>query len=86
MPNLNKIRLYCILNNIKDIKNVPSCLNCNTYYISDRKCYTSWITKGALSGTKLFGIAFSFSKDFRKFKLGSRLHHKSRVCNNWGKK
>lgn len=63
--NLNKIRLYCLLHNVKSVFDVPCCFNCrfDHYKCRDKN-----------------GVKFSYDKDFREFQLGLKLFWKDIGC------
>lgn len=76
--NLNKIKLYCILNNVKSWLEVPSCHNCK-FKESCRESYT-------YSPNTDKHIDFSYDNKFKKFSLGKRLLIKDEGCGEWKRK
>lgn len=68
--NLNKIKLYCILHNVKENTDVPNCHNCT-------------FGGGNFEGTK--GFYFSSDGKFREFKLGKVNPWVFCGCNDWKK-
>lgn len=71
--NLNKIRLYCILHNIKQWHEVPNCDNCKKVTVS---CHRN----------NCDNILYSVSRDFKVFQLGYELYHRAHCCDKWKKK
>lgn len=58
--NLNKIKLYCILNNVKDWRGVPSCWNCQ--YQHKEPCLQK------------MAVYFYYGEDIKNFQLDNSLH------------
>ena len=83
--NLNKIKLYCVLHNIRGHKGfldvlrngvggrwkVPACFNCK-YKNKSYSCHKKH-------------IKFSFDNSCRKFQLGWGLRHHNIGCDKWEK-
>lgn len=86
-PNLNKIKLYCILNNIKSGKDLPRCADCKRVRTS---CFL--FKKDKILTREEWPIydnlRYSVSKDFKVFQLGHshELVYYGHCCNDWKKR
>lgn len=87
--NLNKIKLYCILNNIQKWYDVPSCFNCQHRTIC--KTFSRDTSLNQVYGhsrssvRRKNSIRFSYDKSVKNFQLGWKLQYEDYGCDKWKK-
>lgn len=79
--NLNKLKLYCILHNVKNINDVPCCGNCQHFNWGENDCL--WGEKSIE-----YSVHTKISNDtiIKEFKIGRGYKYYSYLCNSWEKK
>lgn len=76
--NLNKIKLYCLLNNVQDTWGVPACFNC---FYWKRETF-----KGIPTCKLSTALKFCYDKHFKKFELEHKENEdwqKDYGCGKW---